>query len=150
MNLNEHTCICKQGCLPGKTQSSFSVYGDKTNYQLQNPQHKTMSKYIVDDCVLVNLSDDKKCDYLFVVEKEGKADGYFVELKGGNVPKAISQLSNSIEQLRANISGVLFGRIICSKFPKAPQIRQANAYVGLSKQLKGNLVIKTGKLSESV
>ena len=150
MNLKEHVCICKEGCLVDTTQSSFSVYGDKTNYQFQNGGHQRVSKYIVDDCVLAALKDDEKCDYLFIVKNSEMEDGYFIELKGSNVPKAINQLTNSIRHLKANISGVMFGRIICSKFPQAPVTFASNAYIRLRKILNDNLTIKVGQLSESI
>ena len=150
MSLKKHVCICKEGCLINKTQSSFSVYGDTTNYRIENISKKIISKYIVDDCVLANLNDDEKCDYLFIVQNGKKEDGYFIELKGGAVPKAINQLTNSVSCLKTNISGVLYGRIICSKFPQAPITFTSNPYIRLKKILNDNLLIKIGLLSETI
>lgn len=150
MNLKNHVCICKEGCLIAKIQSSFSVYGDKTNYQFQNPRHKIISKYIVDNCVLSILEEDEKCDYLFIIKNGEKEDGYFVELKGGKVLKAVTQLTNSINVLKNNISGKLYGRIVCSKFPKAPYTLSSKEYIKLKKAVNDNLIIKIGQISETV
>lgn len=150
MSLKDHVCICKEGCLTNKTQSSFSVYSDTTNYRIENTSKKTISKYIVDDCILVNLNEDEKCDYLFVVKNGQKEDGYFIELKGGTVRKAINQLMNSVSHLKANISGALYGRIVCSKFHQAPKIYASNNYIRLKITLNENLEINIGRLLDII
>ena len=134
----------------GSKQSVFSVYGSKTNYVLDNSSKKNITKFIVDDCVLLTLADDEKCDYLFLVANAEIVDGYFVELKGADVAKAISQILNSIKHLKKNISGSIFGRIVCSKFPKAPDTLSSNNYVKLRRILEGNIIIKSSKLVDTV
>ncbi len=150
MNLITHVCICKEGCVINSNQSSFSVYGSKTNYLLQNPGYKNVSKYIIDDCVLAEITDGEKCDYLFLVDNSENTDGYFVELKGGDVAKAINQLINSINNLKENISGAMFGRIVPSKFRKAPNTFSNNGYIKLRKMLSGNIDIKNSRLSDTI
>jgi hypothetical protein len=151
MDLNKHVCSCNEGCIINSKQSNFSVYGSKTNYLINNSSKKSINKYIVDDCVLSALREEEKCDYLFLVENSNKSkDGYFVELKGAEVSKAISQILNSIKHLGKNINGSMFGRIVCSKFHKAPNTFSSNNYIKLRKFLGENLVIKSSKLSDII
>lgn len=150
MRLDKHVCKCKEGCVVYSNQTAFSVKGDKTTYQLQNPAKKQINKYIIDDCVLANLENDKKCDYLFLVENNKHRDGYFIELKGSDVPRAIKQINNSINLLRSNIEGNIYGRIICTKFPKAPDTKSSQAYLQLMKLVGGKLMIRSQQLTESI
>lgn len=145
MSFKGYVCECGE-CILGSTQAKFSVYGAKTSYVLENRNAKTVSKLIVDDCVLSSVQGSEKCDYLFVHE----GGGCFVELKGGDVLKAISQLNSSIAHLRNRIEGAVFARIICSNFKKAPDIKGGSAYRTLMKLTKSNLIIKSGLITESV
>ncbi|MBX9784907.1 MAG: hypothetical protein K2X48_16575 [Chitinophagaceae bacterium] len=108
------------------------------------------SKYVIDDCVLKAFKSEQKCDYLFLVFNGALKDGYFIELKGGDVPKAINQLLNSVQKLRANVSGSLFGRIISSKFHNTLETINSNEYRQLRKLLSGNLKIKNIKFKDSI
>lgn len=146
----KHVCKSKEGCVISSTQSAFSVFGDRTNYLMHNEEKKLISKYVVDDCLLAHLKEDEKCDYLFTVANVDKTDGYFVELKGSDVIKAIDQLINSINHLKENISGSFFGRIICSKFPQAPATKRSQRYLRLMKLTKRKLEIKSQQLTESI
>ena len=65
------------------------------------------------------------------------------------MPKAINQLLNSINHLRNNINGEMLGRIVCSKFPKAPDTFSSNSYIKLRKVLKGNIIIKSTQFFEN-
>ena len=150
MTAEKHVCKSAEECVIGSTQAAFSVYGDRTNYLLQNPDSKKVSKYIVDNCLLTNLKEEEKCDYLFEVAGNNTIDGYFVELKGSDVIKAIDQLINSIKNLKGRINGNCFGRIVCSRFPKAPETKRSTAYLRLMKLTERNLVIKSQQLIESV
>jgi hypothetical protein len=146
----KHVCKSEEGCVISSTQATFSVYGDRTNYLLQNPNKKSVSKYIVDDCLLAHLKEDEKCDYLFVIPNNGENDGYFVELKGSDTIKAINQLINSINRLKGSINGGFFGRIVCSKFPQAPATKRSPQYLRLMKLTGRNLIIKSQQLTESI
>jgi hypothetical protein len=150
MKLESHVCKCKEGCVINSVHTVFSVFGDKTSYVLENPGKKNISKHIVDDCLLTNLKDEEKCDYLFTATNNGKTDGYFIELKGSDVPKAIKQLINSIGHLKNNIDGKFLGRIICSKFPKAPDTKSSHPYLRLMTLTGRNLIIKSQQLTESI
>lgn len=141
MIIEDHNCVCEENCIALSRQSSFSVYGSKTNYQLSNSSKAEVSKYIVDDCLLKGKSEDEKCDYLFLVRREDMIDGYFVELKGSDVLKAISQLQNTINILSKEINGAIFGRIVPTKVA-LPNINSNSNYKRLKLKLKGNLIIK--------
>lgn len=145
MRLGNHVCKCNR-CLISSSQTKFSVYGDKKSYILENPGRKTISKYVVDDCLLAALRDEEKCDYLFV----NNSNGYFVELKGSDVPKAIKQLISTIGYLRNDVRGNLLARIVCSKFRRAPDTKSSQEYLKLMKLTDDNLIIKSKQLTESI
>ncbi len=149
--LEKHEKVCLGKCILRSDQSIFSRSGNaNTNYILRNLNRKVISEYIIDLCVLKNFPDDEKCDYAYVVENAESADGYFIELKGANITKAMRQLSSSINHLKSNITGVIKARIICSKFHKAPIIRQTNDYLQLRKLTKGDFIIQSRQLTDSV
>ena len=150
MSLINRLCACQEGCIFSSTQVVFSVYGESTSYFMANPGHKIISKHVVDKCLLVALNDEQKCDYLFVVNNDGVDDGYFIELKGSDVTKAIKQLISSVAQLGDEINGEIYGRIVCSKFLKAPFIKASQPYLRLMKIIGGNLIIRSQHLTETV
>ena len=141
MIIGSHKCSCKEKCIVLSKQSNFSVYGTKTNYQLVNKNQLEVSKFIVDDCLLKEKKEDEKCDYLFLIKNDKVTDGYFVELKGSDVLKAISQLQNSIGILGREINGTMYGRIVPTKVA-LPNLNSNNYYKKLKLKLNGNLIVK--------
>ncbi len=68
--------------------------------------------YSVDGCL---ITDGQRCDYL-VIPNAGSA--VFIELKGGDVEKGISQLEQSVKVLASELNGRLkFAVLVPSRCP---------------------------------
>jgi hypothetical protein len=106
MALNEN-CLLYEG---RKRNCPASQKG-KT-YRLINNSESLIRQYEVDPC-LIPSGTQKKCDYLFLINKDISEYAYFVELKGTEVSEAIKQISNSIDFLRPSIQDHrIFARIV--------------------------------------
>lgn len=148
MNFSSHTCTCKEKCTENNV-SNFSVYGEKTNYILQNKSHRKVAKYIVDDCLLKGYTKDEKCDYLFVCNEQQKKVAILVELKGSNISKAIRQIDSTFDKLNSSLTGILtHARIVTSRI-KAPYITDTG-YKKLYKKLNSNLEIKNTRFTDTL
>lgn len=133
--LSEHICTCNY-CELNSNKKILVAKGTKTEYRIINENEKVIDKYVVDDCLLRTKQRDEKCDYLILVNEIKEA--YFVECKGSDVVKAVSQLDSSINILNNKLPGyVLKGRIIPTRV-YSPDLRM-QAYKRLREKLKGQL-----------
>lgn len=74
------------------------VAENKSRFELSNPGRLEISKIQVDGCLIPqNL---EKCDWLFSIEKPLKK-AYYIELKGCDLDKAISQLKATLSHTKA-------------------------------------------------
>lgn len=134
-SLSEHICTCNN-CELNSNKKIIVAKGPKTEYRIINENEKVINKYIVDDCLLKTKQREEKCDYLILINQI--KDAYFVECKGSDVIKAVSQLESSIDSLNNKIAGyVLKGRIISTRV-YSPDLRM-QAYKRLREKLKGHL-----------
>ena len=70
-----------------------------------------MPQFKVDGGIIPKNAPDSRCDYLLLNDK--KETAYFIELKGSDIEKAISQIENSIAMFRHEIPQYkLFRRIV--------------------------------------
>lgn len=146
MNFSNHTCICKEPCTENNV-STFSVYGEKTNYVLLNNSKRKVAKYIVDDCLLKSYTKDEKCDYLFVCNEQQKKLAILVELKGSNILKAIKQIDSTLNLLKRNLETFPIVARIVSTRVKTPFITE-KSYKSLYKKLNSNLEIKNSRITD--
>lgn len=142
--LDNYVCENTACCLIGQNNKVYTAQGKakgaKTNYRLENKSSLYINKYIIDDCVLRQLSVESKCDFLFLVKRSGgEQDGYFVEMKGSDINQACEQISTSIKQLSGNITGGTFARIVSTRIA-TPNYNQRKAYKDLKKQLGKNFI----------
>jgi len=145
-DLNKHTCICNN-CELAMKKSVFVGRGKKSEFRINNDTGKTVTKYIVDDCLLQSFRREEKCDFLFWV-LESKLI-YLVECKGSDVLKAVSQISSTLEVLKNTLKDyVLKGRIIPTRV-NSPDL-QTSSYRKLRERLKGDLIIKNIILTETI
>lgn len=136
--LSAYTCTCNKCELESKNKILIAK-GAKTEYRIINENERLIDKYIVDDCLLKAKQKHEKCDYLVVVNEI--KDAYFVECKGSDLLKAVSQLDSSINVLKNKLPGfVLKGRIISTRI-YTPDLRM-QAYKRLREKLKGQLETK--------
>ncbi|UTA69165.1 hypothetical protein [Emticicia sp. 21SJ11W-3] len=124
----------------------------KSQYKVFNPNKKRVSELKVDGC-LIKIGE--RCDYLLLVSNDSQfknKDAYFVELKGSDLMKAISQIDASIETLKGKLNDFkrVFGRIVLTK-NNVPDLNNT-AIIKLRNKLKkmdGNLIYRV-KLEEQI
>ncbi len=136
-------------CLEFNDTRRIAVFKDdkeSREFIVNNLRNKSIKKFKVDKCL---ISEGEMCDYLLVVEDEKL---YFIELKGSDLIKAISQVSTSIDKLIPIFShNAVNGRIVLSKV-NAPDLRDTRL-IKLRKRLKelnGTLEYKSKKMEEQL
>ncbi|MDQ2862531.1 MAG: hypothetical protein M3R50_02570, partial [Bacteroidota bacterium] len=89
-------------------------------FELINNSKFQVRKVKVDLC-LSQLRHEKRCDYLLSLDKINNPIVFFIELKGGDLIKAVKQLNDSIIYLKAEFNHyIINARIIWSR--DVPQI----------------------------
>jgi hypothetical protein len=142
----EMLCEGKTCIISSDVRSKVKCSEKGKSYVLDNKQNNHIVVYRVDGGVI--SQGLKKCDYMFVSEKEL---AILIELKGCNVSDAFKQIDSTLNEyndLFVNMKGV-FGRIIA--ISSIPDIRNKPEYVKLSKKLiklHGNLKIGEIKMVE--
>lgn len=90
-----------QRCSQIVTHSKIKCEEKQSTFILNNPQRHKVNKIRVDSC----LFDDtvEKCDYvLATTENATVARAFFIELKGSNIKKALSQLAATLRNTQNN------------------------------------------------
>ncbi|MBS1735051.1 MAG: hypothetical protein JSS98_00415 [Bacteroidetes bacterium] len=81
-------------------------------FEIVNRSGFQIKKVIVDGC-LKQSKNEKRCDFLMSIDKINNPVVYFIELKGGDLIKAVEQLNDSITYLKSDFSNyVIHARII--------------------------------------
>lgn len=86
--------------------------GNRVQHRAINPQRiYDVRKYQLDGDL---VKQEKCCDFLLVNDTKRKA--YLIELKGGNIDEAVSQLEAGEKKCKDELQGYMFlYRIVCSK-----------------------------------
>ncbi len=121
-------------------------------FELINNSKFQVRKVKVDFC-LSKLRHEKRCDYLLSLDKINNPVVFFIELKGGDLIKAVKQLNDSIIYLKAEFNHyIINARIIGSR--DVPQIISNPDYRKLlraTKSTSGTIKRSTNKiLSEKI
>lgn len=141
----QNKCIVSFDC---RSKPSCTENGKTYTINQADKRFKVMCYHI--DGGVIDSCDCNKCDYAFFIQdkaSDGKGRAIFIELKGGNVRKAVLQLKetlssntfNSVNQLYKKI----YGRIVVSSCK--PDIRSTDDFLELEELLMkngGNLKIK--------
>ena len=114
-------------------------------------QHRALNLERVNDVRHYKLDGDlvkqeKCCDFLLINDTKKKA--YFIELKGGNIDEAVSQLEAGEKKCRNELQGYTFWyRIVCSKAKthniKSVKYRKFREKCGAKLKVKENLLEET-------
>jgi hypothetical protein len=102
---------------------------NKKKFLLENPQKKNICKVKVDDCLITSQTVNK-CDYMFEITDDPNRY-IFVELKGADVIKAVTQIVSTYEALKQplalnpqNSSGVIVSSAVPGSDFKFRQLAQ--------------------------
>ncbi|MBB6004945.1 hypothetical protein [Arcicella rosea] len=143
------TTNLSEQCVEFNDTRRIAVFKDdkeSREFIVNNLRNKSLKKYRVDNCL---ISEGEKCDYLLVVEDEKL---YFIELKGSDLIKAVSQINTSLDKLLSSFShNAVNGIIVLSKV-NTPDLRDTRL-IKLSKRLKelnGTLVYGSKKMEEQL
>ena len=105
MNINQYS-PCEEG-----TKAVFSTSENGCIHIGNNTKRHSIRKFRIDGDVVPKNSNEERCDYLLLNDTDEQA--YYIELKGSDIEKAISQIENSIKLLHSDIySYTIFPRII--------------------------------------
>ncbi len=115
-------------------RSNPSVTEKGKTFQLDNKSRLEVGCIRIDDCVFKGR-DGIKCDFLFEVESKRKL--FYVELKGSDILKAISQIYETLKQTKSVYPGWVYeARVIASgKIP--PQISDRREFENLRRICNG-------------
>ena len=120
---------CKEFCDTRKT-IVVKDSGNKQEYRVTNDNGKEICKIKVDGCL---IKEGERCDYLILSCEDKSA--FFVELKGHDLQKALSQIDSSINQLMTEIKEFkIYARIVLNRNP-TPDIN-SSIEIKLKKRLK--------------
>jgi hypothetical protein len=108
--------LIPNGCIEYNEVRKICVAEEKgKKYTLINDSGFTIQKIRVDGCIS-QQPGEKRCDYLFKLEKGEPDRAVFVELKGGDLIQAIRQVTDTINYLGPELSAYKkFVRIIGSR-----------------------------------
>lgn len=82
-------------CVESVRHTDIPVSEKGRTFRILNPERTTVLKVQVDGCLLI---ERQCCDYLFDVAKNNTI--YYVELKGKNINKAVSQLLSTAQHFK--------------------------------------------------
>jgi hypothetical protein len=133
---------CKEFC-DKRTTLVVKDSGNKQEYRVINTNGKEICKIKVDGCF---IKEGERCDYLILACEDKSA--FFVELKGHDLPKALSQINSSITKLKTEIQEFqeykIYARIVLNRNP-TPDIN-SSIEIKLKKRLKQQNGKDTGDL----
>lgn len=81
-------------CTTSRSCKIISVEENGMKFSIENNNLHQIDQIQVDGCLL--SSKDEKCDWAFKIDSKNKV--IYVELKGSNIKKAISQIDSTLEK----------------------------------------------------
>lgn len=135
-------------CTECNRKSIIPAEEKKCKYFLRNPNRREVCKIRVDGCVIAEIEDKKKCDYLIVSCQTAIA--FFIELKGSDLSVVIDQLDQSVDELKDKISGfAINARVVLSRSDNpAIGTHKYEKFVKKIHRLGGTLEIKNKVMEE--
>lgn len=116
--------------------------------RFRNPRKFQLRRYKVDGCLIPKGCATRACDFLVI---DPKRRGFFVELKGGDILHALTQLESSIIALRQHLEPGerILCFVICSgnRLPVATLTSQKERF---RKRYNADLCIRTNQFEHSI
>jgi hypothetical protein len=110
----------KSPCISEVLDKVIAVKENGKSFRILNGKRMKISKYIIDGCIIKGT--EERCDYAFKVHDLDRV--IFLELKGCDIKKAVSQLSNTIKIAGHLIEGKRSCHIVSSRCPiLAPELQ---------------------------
>ena len=121
------------------------AYENGKKYQLNNVSEIAIRKVKVDKCLSQNIAE-KRCDFLMNTDDLKRV--FFIELKGGDLNKAVIQIYSTIVYLKTEFLNYrIDARIVGSK--DVPGFKNTPDYKRLAKEIlptKGTIERATNKI----
>jgi len=131
-------------------RSQPSVKEQGKSYTIVNTKKDKITCVKIDDCVFE--TEQKKCDFLFLVERDVPI-AFFVELKGCNVSHGIEQLHSSIKALKNDFANHQLEARISNIGNTIPDLKNRKTYIDLAKIVyptKGSILVKKSPFIETI
>lgn len=87
-----------KNCTTHCNDKKIVVHENKSRFEVTNEDQYTAKKIQVDGCLIGE--DQEKCDWI-ICSDDPKKIAFFIELKGSNIDKAISQLASTLRLTKA-------------------------------------------------
>lgn len=112
----------------------------------ENKARDDVRHFQIDGGVLPKGKDPERCDFLLLNDSNQRA--YFIELKGSDIKKAISQIETTVAMIVDSLPEyTIYKRII---YHSRTQALQNNDVTKWKMRNKGRVVIKENRYSESI
>lgn len=113
--------------------------GGKSQLTIDNSSGFKFEIIDFEDCLYMGRETETKCDFGIRTNESI----VYVELKGSDVKKGISQLTSTIHETKKCFEDLnIKARMIVTKFPKPNLVKQRREYIELFKLVKKDLIIK--------
>jgi hypothetical protein len=134
-------------CTIELTTSCVVVKENKSKMELKNPQRKPLKKIQVDGCLIDD--ERERCDWIITCD-DPELKAIYIELKGCNINKAISQLQSTIAHTKekySNHNKECYA--ITTRFPKHDSTTRQYT-IEMMKQYNAKLFIKNLLISVNI
>ncbi|NOT93616.1 hypothetical protein [Ferruginibacter sp.] len=121
-----------EACIEFNEKRKICVaYENGKTYTLNNNSNVSVRKVKIDKCLAQNVNE-KRCDFLFDTDELQRV--FFVELKGGDLNKAVNQIYSTILYLKSEFRGFrIDARIVGSR--DVPEFKNTPDYKRLAKEV---------------
>jgi hypothetical protein len=136
-------------CTITETNSEISREEQGKEIFFRHPEFDMVCNVVsIDDCVFRNTRGQKRCDYLFLFDKNlqqyrflhnSPSIAFYVELKGIDLVHACEQLLNSIEKTMAEIRLFDIHAVVVSSRRFIPQYDNNEFYRGVKRLIRKNI-----------
>lgn len=128
-------------CTIETTDSCIVVRENKSKFELHNPSRLTVQKIKVDGCLFTDYDEIERCDWIVKYDLPEKTIMY-IELKGCNLDKAITQLVSTLSRTKSHFSDYRKNCFaITTRVPKHDTSARKHA-IDMKKKFDATLLVK--------
>lgn len=158
-HISKLSSCCKS--IQGKIGGDLSCFSNKTackqnkrSFSIENPNKEEICRMDLDECIMKDDKEKKKCDFVFLRCKNGSL--FFVELKGQDIGQAYKQITSSISHfqqrkvIEKKNKQLNIGAIICSRISPKHNTLQAKYKKEFARKWGKKLIIKSQNYSHKL